>query len=197
MDEELNRLDDDLRRLIVEYDVYFNGGSKRPPADTDFRVKRSIQRFETQRMPYAQRFRFNPLAQKYGKYADLWRQKVQIKESGYRRPQDALLAIVGLRTQQEREAAEALEGSHRPGEPFKVILGDNGIDERRIAKLYEAMVDAKQAVGENVAANSFDRFLDFVRVKTQMICNQQKVREVEYAVEVEDGRVKLKARAKT
>ena len=34
VDEEFNKLDDDLRRLKIEYEVYFNGGSPRPPRDT-------------------------------------------------------------------------------------------------------------------------------------------------------------------
>ena len=38
VDEELNLLEDNMRRLKVEYDVFFGGGSKKPPADTEWRV---------------------------------------------------------------------------------------------------------------------------------------------------------------
>src|SRR5258705_13244925 len=37
LDEELNLLDEAMRRLKVEYDVFFGGGSKKPPADTEWR----------------------------------------------------------------------------------------------------------------------------------------------------------------
>ena len=30
-DEQLTRLEDDIRRLRIEFDIFFNGGAKRPP----------------------------------------------------------------------------------------------------------------------------------------------------------------------
>ena len=37
-DEQLSRLEDDIRKLRVEFDIFFNGASKRPPYDTKGRV---------------------------------------------------------------------------------------------------------------------------------------------------------------
>jgi hypothetical protein len=37
-DEQLTRLEDDIRRLRVEFDIFFNGAAKRPPYDTKGRV---------------------------------------------------------------------------------------------------------------------------------------------------------------
>jgi len=31
IDEELTKLEDDIRRLKIEYEVYFNGSTDRPP----------------------------------------------------------------------------------------------------------------------------------------------------------------------
>jgi hypothetical protein len=39
IDEELNVLEDQLRRLKIEYDMYFGGGAKKPPADVEWKVK--------------------------------------------------------------------------------------------------------------------------------------------------------------
>jgi hypothetical protein len=30
-DEQLTRLEDDIRRLRIEFDIFFNGAAKRPP----------------------------------------------------------------------------------------------------------------------------------------------------------------------
>src|SRR5215469_12672554 len=38
IDEELNHLDSLLRRLKIEYEVYFNNPSKRPPSDMEWKV---------------------------------------------------------------------------------------------------------------------------------------------------------------
>ena len=31
IDEQLKRLEEDIRRLKIEFDIFFNGASKRPP----------------------------------------------------------------------------------------------------------------------------------------------------------------------
>ena len=50
-----------------------------------------------QRMNFAQRYRYNEMAQRYAVLSDLWRKKSRIREEGYRRPQDALLSVQGVR----------------------------------------------------------------------------------------------------
>ena len=84
VDEEFNRLEDDLRRLKIEYEVYFNGGSPRPPHDTLFRVEKTIKRYSSDqsKLNFSQRFRFTSLAQKYAVNSNLWRRKLQEKEEG-------------------------------------------------------------------------------------------------------------------
>ena len=85
-------LDESVRRLKIEYDVYFGGGSKKPPADTEWRVKSLMQKYsDNAKLNYAQRFRYNSITQKYALFNNLWQQKLRVKEEGYRRPQDARL----------------------------------------------------------------------------------------------------------
>src|SRR5215470_8922181 len=118
VDEELTLLEDQLRKLKVEYDAYFGGGMKRPPNDTEWRVKNLIHKYGDASINFAQRFRYRALAHRYAVFSDLWRTKLKIKEEGYRRPQDALLGIQGLRTEQEHAAKAALAlaepEQHRP-----------------------------------------------------------------------------------
>ena len=38
-DEQLTRLEDDIRRLRIEFDIFFNGGAKKPPYETKGRVE--------------------------------------------------------------------------------------------------------------------------------------------------------------
>ena len=37
-DEELNVLDSQLRRLKIEYEIYFSNPTKRPPTDVEWKV---------------------------------------------------------------------------------------------------------------------------------------------------------------
>jgi phosphoribosylaminoimidazolecarboxamide formyltransferase / IMP cyclohydrolase len=87
IDEEMARLEDNIRRLKIEYEVYFNGSSKRPPRDTVFRVESALKKFanEASDLSIGQRFKFNQLVQRYAVQNDLWRRKLKEKEEGRER----------------------------------------------------------------------------------------------------------------
>jgi hypothetical protein len=196
VDEELNLLDESVRRLKIEYDVYFGGGSKKPPADTEWRVQSIIKKFsDSQKLTFAQRFKFNSIVQRYSLFSDLWRQKMKIKEEGYRRPQDAVLGIAGMRGEQEKAAAEALEEGTAAA-PFKIACSNPDAEHETVRTLFNAMMEAKKKAGEAASESSFDSFKSFVKKKTDQIRKDYGCHAVEYSVEVQDGQVKLKAKAK-
>ena len=113
-DEELNVLDSQLRRLKIEYEIYFNNPAKRPPTDIEWKVLALLRKFsDGGRMNFTQRFRYNEMAQRYAIYSDLWRKKARIREEGYRRPQDALLSIQGVR--EEEHEPHRVRGESRRG----------------------------------------------------------------------------------
>lgn len=197
VDEELDQLDNNLRRLKIEYEIYFNGGSKRPPSDTEWRVLSSLRKFsDGSRMNFSQRFRYNSMAQRYAIFSDLWRQKLKIKEEGYRRPQDALLSIQGLRTVEEEK--EVSKTDAEPGaKPFTVQCSDVEQEPEKVKTLFKAFVEAKKNAGEKLTGTaSLDSFRSFVQKKTQQLRKEYGCQSVEYTVEVQDGQVRLKAKAK-
>ncbi len=101
IDEELTVLDSQLRRLKIEYEIYFSNPTKRPPTDIEWKVLSLLRKFsDGNRMSFSQRFRYNEIAQRYAIYSDLWRKKNRIREEGYRRPQDALLSVQGVRVEE-------------------------------------------------------------------------------------------------
>src|ERR1700756_1781897 len=104
-DEELNVLDSQLRRLKIEYEIFFSNPQKRPPTDIEWKVLAMLRKFSDGggRMNFSQRYRYNEMAQRYAIYSDLWRKKSRIREEGYRRPQDAILSIQGVREEKEHE----------------------------------------------------------------------------------------------
>src|SRR3954469_25424537 len=200
VDEELSQLENSLRQLKIEYDIYFGGGSKKPPADTEWRVNSLLKKFSDGKgMSFPQRFRYNSLQQKFALYNSLWQQKLKIKEGGYRRPQDAVLGIAGMRIDEEQAAAEALVKKRKAAEegPFKTALSDVNTDQEALKKLYDAMIDARIKAGDaNAKSASIDSFKAFVAKKTEQIRKDYGCHSVEYSVEMEAGQVKLKAKAK-
>ena len=206
-DEELNVLETQLRRLKIEYEVYFSNPTKRPPTDVEWKVLSLLRKFsDGGRMNFSQRYRFNEMAQRYAIYSDLWRKKSRIREEGYRRPQDAILSVQGVRTTAEElkpqhpkaygvSAAAAAVAAGTSSQPFTLQSVDKS-EREQVERLYNTLVAAKKKAGENVSGN-VDSFATFVQKKTEQIRKQYKCESVEYSVELSEGGVKLKAKAKT
>lgn len=201
IDEELMHLDDSVRKLKLDYDVYFGGGSKRPPTEAEWRVQTAFKRMgDNSKLNFSQRFKFNGIQQKYALYNSLWQQKLRIKEEGYRRPQDALHGIAGLRVDERIAAEEAInrnptEGSHEQRHAFRAAITDATADTDTVQRLYNVMMAAQSKVGAQ-AKGSFESFQSFVQKKTQQVRSEYGCHAVEYSVEMENGQVRLKAKAK-
>jgi alkanesulfonate monooxygenase SsuD/methylene tetrahydromethanopterin reductase-like flavin-dependent oxidoreductase (luciferase family) len=207
-DEELNVLDSQLRRLKIEYEIYFSNPTKRPPTDIEWKVLSLLRKFsDGGRMNFSQRYRYNEMAQRYAIYSDLWRKKSRIREEGYRRPQDALLSVQGVRVAEDEhkaqhhpvygisQAAAAAAAGAASSQPFTLHSVDQ-TEREQVERLYNTLVAAKKKAGENVTG-SIDSFTAFVQKKTEQIRRQYHCQDVEYSVELTNGHVKLKAKAKT
>src|ERR1700746_2488314 len=205
-DEELNVLDSQLRRLKIEYEIYFSNPTKRPPTDIEWKVLSLLRKFsDGGRMNFSQRYRYNEMAQRYAVYSDLWRKKSPIREEVYRRPQDALLSVQGVRTSEDEHkphhpvygvshAAAAAAGA--ASSPHFTLHSVDQSEREKVERLYNTLVAAKKKAGENVTG-TIDSFTAFVQKKTERIRKQYNCEGVEYSVELADGAWKLKAKAKT
>jgi hypothetical protein len=210
VDEELVVLETQLRRLKIEYEVYFSNPTKKPPTDIEWKVLSLLRKFsDGGRMNFSQRFRYNEMAQRYAIYSDLWRKKGRIREEGYRRPQDALLSVQGVRPTEEHQpqhhpayglsqantaqgaGAAAGDGAGQ----LSIQCSDPRAERDEVEKLYRALGDAKKKTGEASTGN-FDNFHSFVQKKTDQIRKQYGCHAVEFTVETRDGQVRLKAKAK-
>ena len=204
IDEEMTLLETQLRRLKIEYEIYFSNPNKKPPTDVEWKVLSLLRKFsDGGRMNISHRFRYNELAQRYAIYSDLWRKKARIREEGYRRPQDALLSVQGVRPEAHEperrvfgvsQAALAAVATAE-NSPVKVECSDARTEKDQVAKLYQALTEAKKKAGENASGN-LDSFSSFVQKKTDQIRKQYGCPSVEFTVEMENGQVRLKAKAK-
>ena len=179
-DELLTRLEEDIRRLKVEWDIYFNGGAKRPPYDTKGRVDTLVKRIADDRtLTFAQRYRYNSLAARYNSFRDLWRRTMQGREEG-------------------RDPVSAARVNSKPtvsSEASTFVCSDAHKDVEMIKNLYETLVDAKQQCGESTADFSFPRFHRLIASKAEGLKEQLGCEQVRFSVSVEDGHVSFKAKA--
>jgi hypothetical protein len=179
-DEQLARLEEDIRRLKVEFDIYFNGAAKRPPYDTKGRVDTLIKRLADDRtLSFAQRYHYNSLAARYTSFMQLWRRTMQEREEGRapsRRP--------ASQTTPEAESA-----------PATFVCADARSDVQTVRGLYEALVEARRRCGEPTDDLHFSRFHRMVAEKSEALKERAGCERVHFSVAVRDGRVQFKAKA--
>ena len=182
-DEQLTRLEEDIRRLRVEFDIFFNGGAKRPPYDTKGRVETVLKRLADDRtLTYAQRYRHNSLASRYNAFRELWRRTIQGREEG----RDAASAA---RAHVKREPAP------KEVEAISFICADAHHEVEVLKNLYESLLDAKRRCGEPTEDLSFPKFHRLVASKADGLKQQFGCERVRFSVAVEGGHVSFKARA--
>ena len=181
-DEQLTRLEDDIRRLRIEFDIFFNGGAKRPPYDTKGRVETLLKRLGDDRtLTYAQRYRYNSLAARYNAFRDLWRRTMQGREEG-RDP------VSGARASAKKEVPTTKI------EPVSFVCLDAHREVEVVKKIYESFLEAKRRCGEPTEDLSFPKFHRLIASKADGI-KQRGCERVLFSVAVEDGHVSFKARA--
>jgi hypothetical protein len=181
-EEHLNRLEEDVRRLKVEFDIYFNGAAKRPPYDTKGRVETLIKRLADERtLTFAQRYHYNSLVARYTSFLQLWRRTMQEREEG--------------RTQSSTRHAARLPESAAEVEPSTFVCADPRRDVATVKNLFEAFVEAKRRCGEPADELSFARFHRMIAEKSEALKERAGCERVHFSVAVEEGRVAFKAKA--
>ena len=79
-DQQIRRIEDDIRKLKIDFDIYFNNGAKRPPLEARARLESAIKRISDDRnLTYAQRYHFNTLVARFTSYRELWRRILKKK----------------------------------------------------------------------------------------------------------------------
>jgi len=182
-DEHLTRLEDDIRRLRIEFDIFFNGGAKRPPYDTKGRVETLLKRLGDDRsLTFAQRYRYNSLAARYNAFRDLWRRTMQGREEG----RDAVSA---------HRASVHKDASAPKLEPVSFVCADAHRDVEVVKNLFESLMEAKRSCGEATEDLSFPKFHRLIASKADGLKEKVGCDRVRFSVSVEDGHVSFKARA--
>ena len=180
VEDRLVRLEEDIRRLKIEFDIYFNGGSKRPPYDTKMRLESHLKRLGDDRsLSFAQRYHYNSLATRYASFRELWRRTLQGREEG-------------------RDIAAAARASSYEAGPFtrsEFSCTDVRHDVRTVKGVYDALMQAKRRCGEKSTNLSFAKFHRLVLEHSDSLKEKTGTERVRFSVDVENGHVTFKAKA--
>jgi hypothetical protein len=179
-DEELTNLDDGIRRLKVEYDIYFSGSRKRPPEDLRMRVEKAVKRLsEASGMSLAQRFRYNTLIARYYVFRDLWRRTMAGREQ-------CAEAAAQTPSPTARHAAHSAS--------LSVSIKEPDLEEEKIRQLYEALIGMR---GKHPEAPdlSYRQFATYVANQTRTIRGKCRCLGVVFTVALEHDAIRFTAKA--
>jgi hypothetical protein len=185
-DDDLENLEEGLRRLKVEYHIFFNGNRKKPPDDIRMRVEKLIKKLsDCSDLSVTQRFRFNTLITRFYVYRDLWRRTLVEREMGSEPKAEAATGNL-----------HSLQHAKTPMEPIRVSLSDPKGEEEKIHQLYDALLGIRRADGQELSV-SYTQFAKYVTTQTQAIQKKYGCSRVAFTVALEEDAIRFTAAAET
>lgn len=185
VEEELELLSDNIRRLKVEYEVFFSGGSKKPPADLQSRVEFTLKKYsDTQKLGSHQRFLYNTLASKFSVFSDLWRKRLRAREEGLDRRGRAAAGPA---------PTPPLSPEISPSVLYQETLAEPQGEIEKIRSLYLALKECKESHHDDSKLPPPEAFEKFVSQKMKQLMDREKCERVTFMVVLEEQRVKFQA----
>lgn len=197
-------IDIEIRRLKVQYDLYFIGSLPRPPIVQRDMLHRHIRHLEGVRIRNAAtRFILNNLVNKFNVLVELWNKKVRRREEGERLHPLAARAVLreqqaaGLSPSPPPQAAARPKPQRRP----PTAPPDSGAwrvaasqaDESNLRGLYEDYLVAGRRAGEDRQAD-FSRFAKEIARQAAALKQKRDCEAVDFRIYCDGKKVKIKAR---
>lgn len=190
-DDELDKLEEDIRRLKNRYDQFFNGITKTPPSFERHQIEAVIHEISKQKMrDNTRRFRFTTILSRYNQFREMWARKMREREEGpldFRRRQAAMESAPVAPPPPPPRLPVTSAGA----DPYvRMTPGANG---EEIRKLYGEIERAHLEMGKlpNV---SLEQLASMIQKQSDVVRAKYNVKTVAFRVETIDGKVKLKAK---
>lgn len=191
-DDELDKLEDDIRIVKNKYDQFFSGIQKMPPMQD--RRNLEIYIYELSKLKIrdnARRFRFNQLLTRYNQYREMWARKMREREEGpldFRR-RNAALNEPAAKPETSRPAGARVTSAG--ADPYvRLAAGSNGEEMKRLF----AEVEKRHLELGRMPGITFEQLRQMVQKQSDMVRSKYHVAVVGFRVDVVDGKVKLKAK---
>jgi hypothetical protein len=211
-EEELKQIDFEIKRLKVQYDLYFSGANPRPPHDQRDALGRQLRRFQGVSMTnMSERFLYNSVVNKFNTFQELWNKMTRIREEGARvhplaarrgaKPATGPVRPGVASTNPGAGAAGAGAAATPPARPAHAgraahdswRIRPAGGDSPELRALYEGYLTARRNAGESRPV-AFETFAREVARHAAAIKGKVDCEAVEFRIYSTDNKVTLKAR---
>ncbi len=197
-DRQLRELEAEIKKLEVEYSLFFQGRLSKLPWDTRARVEGLVKRYDRMQIQNtAERFRFQGLQARFSAFCELWERHMKSREGGrpaprggtmYRPPPPAATASPA-----SDDASRSGGAAAAPARPTVMSVCDPVAQADTVKALHEELNAARRKNGEGDVP--FERFQEVVRAQVSKL--GQDGTEVAFKVSVKDGRVAFTAKPVT
>jgi len=191
-EEAIASFDESLRRLKTQYDLFFAGVLKIPPAVDKKRLDDLVREIGKVRIrDNGLRFRYTTLVSRYNQFQELWNRRIREREEGpmdFRKRSAAMAAAPA--PPPEAEPAQRRETSVEGDSYVKVATSTNG---DAMTRLYQQIVDAQDKLGKPPGM-TLEQVTATVRKQAESLRAKYGVETIAFRVETIDGKVKLKAK---
>jgi hypothetical protein len=183
IDLDLQRLETELKRLEVEYNMFFAGRLPKPPWDTRGRVEALVKQYDRAHIQnFSDRFRFQSLQSRFNTFVDLWDRGLRAREEGR----------AGPFTVQRADKPEAVPKQPKDRILHVTTFQDPMREMDQLQDLYESLVEARRESGQD--AVPFHKFAELVKSQVRKLRSSDDS-QVAFRVMMKDGKVIFTARA--
>ena len=183
-DEDLANLEEWLRRLKIEYHIFFTGNRKKPPDELRLRVEKLVKKLsESSDLSFPQRFRFTTLVSRFYVYRDLWRRTQLEKEIGTEPKEEA-----GSKTK------NSAHSTRQPVEAFCISISDPKTEEEKVRLLYEALMRLRRKESGETPV-SYPQFAKYLAAQARVIREKYGCSKVAFTIALEEDAIRFTAAA--
>lgn len=199
-EEELKRIDSEIRKLKIQFDLYFTGANPKPPSDQRDALDRLIKKHQNGSKTVADRFLYNAIVNKFNAYSELWTKTLRTREEGARVHPLALraaqqAAVAG--TGGSNGSAAAPHAGNRRGRPSETDgvwrIPARRTDETALKKLYASFIAAKEQSGDG-RKPTFDVFAREVQRHAAALRDKVDCDAIDFKIYCRDNKVSLKGK---
>ena len=184
LNRKLDEIERSIFRIKVAYDKYFNGIERFEPLKELEDLKRLIRTMMTSPIRNTQqRYRFTQLKARLSSQEMYWKRNVSQMERGVH-PKQIFRANLKESNSQE---AQRLQRERRENQKL-----EQQMEERRFRSVYDQLVDARRQTGQSTDI-SFDSVKNTLKKQSRMIKSKFKCDDVQFRVEIQNGKPKMKA----
>ncbi len=176
--EALERMEELVRRLKIDFDRFFNGALPTPPETLRYKAFAEMRKLRSvHHKSAAIRFRVNSLEAKLNSLSELFNRRLRELESG-------------VRPTARKAAVREPRPENRHGDPYDGVVIDEAADKGAIRALYAELYGDRR----RGAKTDFESFRGFLLSQAAEIRDKTGCSDVVFRITSKNGKLQLKAK---